>query len=153
MAHTTYENFRSCSRCGAKTAAWVAENREQRRANARRYTKTEKFAEAQKQYRHGEGRLKFLVAHARKRARTAGVECTISAADLAIPARCPYLGIPITQGDVWGDGQSTLDRVDPKKGYVPGNVVVASRRANRIKSDATPDELLRIAAAIRALQE
>lgn len=30
----------------------------------------------------------------------------------------------------------TLDRIDPKKGYVPGNVAVISDKANAIKSNA-----------------
>lgn len=31
----------------------------------------------------------------------------------------------------------SLDRIDPKRGYVPGNVVVISRMANTIKQDAS----------------
>jgi hypothetical protein len=43
-----------------------------------------------------------------------------------------------------------VDRIVPELGYVKGNVIVVSCRANRIKSDATPDELERIASAVRA---
>jgi hypothetical protein len=61
--------------------------------------------------------------------------------------------MPLTYGLGCGEGQSmaardsraSLDRIDNTKGYVPGNVVVVSYRANRIKSDATAQELLRIA--------
>ncbi len=34
----------------------------------------------------------------------------------------------------------TLDRIDPRKGYIPGNVVVISYRANVIKGDGLPAE-------------
>lgn len=34
-----------------------------------------------------------------------------------------------------------LDRFDPKKGYIKGNVAWVSGRANRIKYDATLEEL------------
>lgn len=39
------------------------------------------------------------------------------------------------------DRKPSLDRVVPSLGYVKGNVRVISFRANRIKSDATADEL------------
>lgn len=40
--------------------------------------------------------------------------------------------------------KAELDRLVPSKGYVKGNVRWISRRANRIKSDATIDELKKI---------
>jgi hypothetical protein len=48
------------------------------------------------------------------------------------------------------DNLPTLDRVDPVCGYVPGNVWVISWRANRLKQDASLDELRMLA---RALEE
>ena len=39
-----------------------------------------------------------------------------------------------------------MDRYINEFGYVPGNVFVISQRANRIKSDATANELVAIAA-------
>ena len=38
-----------------------------------------------------------------------------------------------------------IDRIDPKKGYVKDNIIVVSMRANRIKSDATVDEIRKVA--------
>ena len=38
-----------------------------------------------------------------------------------------------------------IDRIDPKKGYVKGNIIVVSMRANRIKTDATVDEIRKVA--------
>jgi hypothetical protein len=38
-----------------------------------------------------------------------------------------------------------LDRVDNTKGYVKGNVIVVSRRANVLKKDATLNELRQLA--------
>jgi hypothetical protein len=35
----------------------------------------------------------------------------------------------------------SIDRIDPKKRYVKDNIIVVSMRANRIKSDATVDEI------------
>ena len=39
----------------------------------------------------------------------------------------------------------SIDRIDPKKGYVKDNIIVVSMRANRIKSDATVDEIWKVA--------
>jgi hypothetical protein len=42
----------------------------------------------------------------------------------------------------------SIDRIDPSKGYTPDNVWLISQRANRIKNDATPEELKLIAEAV-----
>ena len=52
---------------------------------------------------------------------------------------CPVLGIEL---DYEADGRTEnngihLDRIDPKKGYVKGNVRAISRLANVIKQDVT----------------
>ena len=38
-----------------------------------------------------------------------------------------------------------FDRIYPKKGYVKGNIVIVSYKANRIKTDATVDEIRKVA--------
>ena len=38
----------------------------------------------------------------------------------------------------------SIDRIIPKNGYVKGNIIVVCCRCNRIKNDATPDELIMI---------
>ena len=42
-----------------------------------------------------------------------------------------------------GDASPALDKFEPRKGYVPGNIAVISSLANRIKSDTTDPEVLR----------
>jgi hypothetical protein len=39
----------------------------------------------------------------------------------------------------------SIDRIDPKKGYVKENIIVVSMKANRIKTDATIDEIRKVA--------
>lgn len=39
----------------------------------------------------------------------------------------------------------SIDRIIPALGYVKGNVIVVSQRANTIKNNATPEELRRVA--------
>ena len=59
------------------------------------------------------------------------------------PKVCPVLGIELDWG-VSGKQQPnspSLDRIDPTKGYIPGNVMIMSTLANKMKSDATPEQL------------
>lgn len=67
---------------------------------------------------------------------------------LKIPSVCPVLGIPIKRNKRLADDSPSIDRRDGKLGYVPGNVTWMSNRANRIKSNATPEELQAIAAFV-----
>ena len=56
---------------------------------------------------------------------------------------CPVFNVPIERAS-HGRGShhsAHLDRLDPNKGYVIGNVSWISGRANRIKYDATVEEL------------
>lgn len=77
-----------------------------------------------------------------------GVEFTIGWADLEWPTHCPIFGCELNYfSDSTCDRLKapSIDRVDPTKGYVPGNVAVISYRANRIKNDGTADDHRKIA--------
>ena len=58
---------------------------------------------------------------------------------------CPLLGIELTYENCGTksvpNNYATLDRIDPTKGYVEGNVQILSFRANTIKGDTTLEEL------------
>lgn len=83
-----------------------------------------------------------LLGSAKSRARKLNVPFSLELSDIVIPERCPLLDVPIVRGKGKLHAQSpSLDRIDPRLGYVPGNVWVVSYRANAIKQDATPDEL------------
>lgn len=74
--------------------------------------------------------------------------------DVTVPQYCPILGLELQPGvGRTHDASPTLDRIVPERGYVPGNVVVISMRANRLKSDAAVDELRRIASFYDQLGE
>lgn len=87
-----------------------------------------------------------MLRSAKGRATKSGVPFSISEQDISIPHSCPVLDIPILVGQSKAsDNSPSLDRIMPAMGYVPGNVEVISMRANRIKNDATPDELRMVA--------
>jgi hypothetical protein len=96
-----------------------------------------------------------MLKNARIRARKVEVPFTIALSDIVIPTHCPILGIPLfqrtgTRGG--GDHSPSLDKIRPERGYVPGNVIVISNRANRLKSDASIEELRSIASFYATLR-
>jgi hypothetical protein len=89
-----------------------------------------------------------MLWHARRRAAKLKIPCTIAKSDIVIPNLCPYLGVPFAKR---GDYVPTLDRIQPHLGYTPENTLVVTKRANRIKNDATWQELLLIGNALQKL--
>ena len=65
--------------------------------------------------------------------------------DLTIPISCPILGIPIryNRGSLQ-DNSISIDRIDSSKGYTYDNIIVVSWKANRLKNNATKEELKKI---------
>jgi hypothetical protein len=73
-----------------------------------------------------------------------GVPFDMTVEDLApFPLTCPVLGNTINwmSTGVSGNDSPSIDRMVPEKGYVRGNVRVISNKANRLKSNASLDEL------------
>ena len=59
-----------------------------------------------------------------------------------MPKVCPVFNKPLIKGDGAHHRWSpSIDRIDPQKGYVRGNLQVISFLANAMKQDATPEEL------------
>lgn len=58
---------------------------------------------------------------------------------------CPVLGVEIKKSTERTDEYAAeLDRFDPKVGYVKGNVAFLSRKINRLKNNASVEELERL---------
>lgn len=83
-----------------------------------------------------------LYRAAKTRATRAGLAFNITPDDIVIPKVCPYLKVSFQKKSMYAP---SLDRIDPKKGYVKGNVEVISRKANLMKGNATVQELLEFA--------
>lgn len=65
--------------------------------------------------------------------------------ELSFPISCPILGIPLKfNRDQLQDNSYSIDRIDSKKGYVIDNIIVVSWKANRLKNNATTEELEKI---------
>ena len=89
----------------------------------------------------------MLYNSAKQRAKNRGLEFNISVQDITIPDRCPILKMKLNK--FWGSSQQnntdranvvSLDRIDSLQGYVKGNILVVSYRANILKGNGTADE-------------
>lgn len=71
-----------------------------------------------------------------------GLEHTISKEDFNIPEYCPILGIKLVMNIGKPRNNSpSMDRINNDKGYIPGNVCIISKEANRMKSNHTKESL------------
>jgi len=130
---------------------------EERRAYDRKYYKdnVEEFrAYSRKYYKNNLKRCRqlnrnyylrntrfFMLKRAQLRARTAKLPFNLILEDIRIPKKCPVLDIEMKVGRGRLPRNSpSLDRINPSKGYVKGNVAVISNRANILKKDGTLEE-------------
>lgn len=94
-----------------------------------------------------------MLSRAKYRAKQKGHEFTITKEDIIIPDKCPLLGIPLIKNKTIQQGNSpSLDRIDPTKGYIKGNVWVISNRANTLKNDASLQELQTLVENLKCFQ-
>ncbi len=87
---------------------------------------------------------KVMLSAAKHRAKDQKLPFNLTIEDLSIPESCPVLGLRLLSGPTIRDASPTLDRIIPQLGYTKGNVIVISMLANRIKSNATPDQIIQV---------
>lgn len=89
---------------------------------------------------------------ARSRAKQQNIPFDLTADDIIIPEFCPILGLKleIASGKA-EDNSPSLDKIIPSLGYVKGNICVISNRANRIKYNASLDELKKVVSFLETL--
>lgn len=92
--------------------------------------------------------IKLLLNQLRASAKKRGIEFNLTTADIddiGIPLQCPVLNIPIYfyRGKSKDDSIS-FDRIDSTKGYQKDNVIIVSNRVNKLKSNATLEEIKKI---------
>jgi hypothetical protein len=88
---------------------------------------------------------KRLFWSSKHRASRQKLDFDLKESDIVIPDVCPILGLTLDKsGGKRNDYTPTIDRIDPKMGYVKDNIVICSWRANKIKTNASFEELEKI---------
>lgn len=96
----------------------------------------------------------LLYKSARSRSIRKGLEFDLSISDIIIPVCCPILDIPLStdvflvdgvkRGSVFPENYPTIDRIDSNKGYTKDNCHVISWKANRLKSNASIEDIRKL---------
>lgn len=97
-----------------------------------------------------------MFGNARKRAKVKDLpfDLDLDFVRSLVVSHCPIFGCPLEwsmrRGQKKGalPNSPSLDRIDPSKGYVKGNVWIISYRANTIKNDASHEELKLVTEAV-----
>lgn len=98
--------------------------------------------------------IRNMFFSAKARAKRANLPFSLTPDSIKIPDTCPILGIPIVCGvGHHCDSSPSLDRIRPKKGYIPSNIQVISYKANRLKSDGSAEDLMKIALYVKTIEE
>lgn len=87
---------------------------------------------------------KYMVRSCKQRAKVQNLPFSITYKDFEIPEYCPLLNIKLQHhiGESFKrENSPSIDRIIPHLGYVPNNIWVISARANKIKNDASLEEL------------
>jgi hypothetical protein len=113
------------------------------------YCNSQLYRDRKKEYR----KYRFEVSletqifnQAKFRAKKYNLPFDIEIKDIIIPTYCPILNIklerkPYGEGKSFQSSSPSLDKIEPSKGYIKGNIMVISMKANAMKSNATIDEL------------
>ena len=91
-------------------------------------------------------RLKMLINASKQRAVQTNIEHTLTLEELISiypkDGNCPVFGTKLEFGNAgFRDNSPSIDKIDPKLGYTIDNVQILSWRANRLKVDASIEEL------------
>lgn len=126
-----------------KASAYQKKHRDAKNRNNRKWRdlNPEKMNSAVQDWRRRNPEANMLHG-ARNRALSMGIEFDLELADIVIPTHCPVFGFPLERGaGKKHDASPSLDRKDNTRGYTRDNIVVVSWLANRLKNNATIDQL------------
>lgn len=131
-----------------------------RQNNKTRWLENERASRERRRQEDPKGQWAIsAICQARARAKKAGVPFDLTKSQLLSIAtdKCPALGCDLAYKAKTGGGaapnSATIDRIVPSLGYVPGNVVIISHRANTIKNDATLEQLISVADWLASITE
>ena len=149
--------FKKCKHCGKE---FELRHRLQKtcRRQCNRQAYKNRYPERDKKQRDYYNRTeeKFL-SNIKSRAKKSGIPFDLTLEDIVFPEVCPVLGIALRRNYDKGSGyhadSPSLDKIDPKLGYIKGNVRIISSRANLLKSNAEVWELELVLKDLKELRD
>jgi len=124
-----------CKAC-VKLKGWYIRTKEKQNKKYHERTKTLK------------GQKGLILERCKARATKKGLEFNLEIQDIKIPKYCPILGIKLQFNNLGKKGAKanspSIDRIDNSKGYVKGNIMIISNKANSLKSDMDVRDLERM---------
>ena len=135
--------YTSLFRVAKKTGRLVSYCRECSNKNSREHYAANK--DKRKEYKKAR-QDKETLSSIKKRAKQKKLDFDLEVEDI-LGTTCPIFGVELKRGSKQGpsDFAPSVDRIDNSKGYVKGNVQVLSNLANKMKANATPEQLLQFA--------
>jgi hypothetical protein len=124
----------------------TAETKERKRQIRKRYYEKNGATDNEKRRTRrlelGSEYISVALTALRGKSKKRNIPFDLEVSDVVIPEVCPVFGtkLKMNLGGAQDDSPS-FDRINPVLGYVKGNVRVISNKANRIKSNATPEEI------------
>lgn len=146
QTNTTKDGYTyNCISCYLKYRKEHREHNKNYMANLRNI-KGEEIKEYKKDLWKNMNPIHRMLQQARGRSKRRNIEFNLIDSDLDMPEFCPLLNCPFVNGKKDNYEQTpSLDRIDPNKGYIKGNVQILSKRANTMKNNATKEELITFA--------
>jgi hypothetical protein len=157
----TIANTRHCSQCNIRKDLSQYNKSHKftcdtcHKQNTKRYRETEhgyrlikinRLANKERSSRHQklkklENPAHVLFLQIKSRCKKRNIPFNIEESDIVIPEKCPVLGIDIFFGAKhFCYNSPSVDRIDNDKGYIKGNIMVISYRANTLKNNGTLEE-------------
>jgi hypothetical protein len=147
---------RQCKKChNKKTDKYASENRDILcRGSLKYYYRNKEECKRRTMSSRRKHREKYPEHHIfiriKTKCKTRNIPFEIEESDIIIPEFCPVLGIKLNMSHGKPrDSSPSIDRINPKLGYVKGNIMIISNRANTVKSNGTAEEHEKIAKYIR----
>jgi len=85
---------------------------------------------------------KIIYNRTKSRANKNNICFNLEVEDIVIPEKCPVFEKTFIYGD--HDWTPSIDRINPNLGYVKNNIIIVSNRANMIKNNANPDDIIKV---------
>jgi len=101
--------------------------------------------ECDKQRVYSRDKRKILINAAKKRAKDTNLDFNLDINDIILSQYFPFLGIELQFNHTNArDNSYSIDRIDPNKGYIKGNIQIISFKANTIKNNASLSDIEKV---------